>query len=466
MGTVADRQPDLSVIVVTHNRAELALLTLRSARAATRALEVQWIVVDSGSEDGTPEAIESAYADVRVLRERNVGFAAANNRGLELARGRYVLLLNPDVETVAGTYDELVAALEERPQIGVASVVQNAPDGRLQHSIRRFPSPWLAFGEALAAPRWTPLRGWREEEPRARRYRSEAAADWLVGAFLIARAQALADVGGLDERFFLYSEETDWCYRFHRAGWEVAHLPVMAVTHHTGQRAACRPVRAAELREGAVRAQALRRSARGGDPRGARAAPRAARRGGRAAGRGGRARGPDATPAGCAERGRAARARSRAGTRGAAVRARSGEALVALGKSSGEASVDRLGEGGSGEALVDPAQGLLGAVPRQFEGALARERPSRSRRSPSRASSATARRTPGASAAGRVQRGVAGGAPGLAQVVGDERTPAAHVLGDLDHRRAVVELGAGRGVDADVGVGDQRRRRARGGRGR
>jgi GT2 family glycosyltransferase len=234
MGTVADRQPDLSVIVVTHNRAELALLTLRSARAAMRALEVQWIVVDSGSEDGTPEAIESAHADVRVLRERNVGFAAANNRGLELARGRYVLLLNPDVETVAGTYDELVAALDARPQIGVASVVQNAPDGRLQHSIRRFPSPWLAFGEALAAPRWTPLRGWREEEPRARRYRSEAAADWLVGAFLIARAQALADVGGLDERFFLYSEETDWCYRFHRAGWEVAHLPVMAVTHHTG----------------------------------------------------------------------------------------------------------------------------------------------------------------------------------------------------------------------------------------
>ncbi|HEY3758586.1 MAG TPA: glycosyltransferase family 2 protein [Solirubrobacteraceae bacterium] len=227
-------RPDLSVIVVTHNRPELALLTLRSARAAIRELAVQWIVVDSGSSDGTPETIAAEYPDVELLREQNVGFAAANNRGLQLVRGRYVLLLNPDVETMTGTYDELVAALDARPEIGVASVVQNNPDGSLQHSIRRFPSPLLAFGEAFAASRWTPLRRWREEEPRAPLYRTDVPADWLVGAFLIARAIALAEVGGLDERFFLYSEETDWCFRFHRAGWQVAHLPVMAVTHHTG----------------------------------------------------------------------------------------------------------------------------------------------------------------------------------------------------------------------------------------
>jgi GT2 family glycosyltransferase len=233
-GVTVEERPDLSVIVVTHNRTELALRTLRSARAAVRDLRVQWIVVDSGSSDGTPEAIESECTDVWVLRERNIGFAAANNRGLQYARGRYVLLLNPDVETVTGTFDDLLATLDARREIGVASVVQNAPDGSLQYSIRRFPSPWLAFGEAIAAPRWTPLRGWREEEPRAGLYRTEASVDWLVGAFLIVRAQALEDVGPLDERFFLYSEEIDWCYRFHRAGWRVSHLPVMAVTHHTG----------------------------------------------------------------------------------------------------------------------------------------------------------------------------------------------------------------------------------------
>jgi GT2 family glycosyltransferase len=230
-----EHSPDLSVIVVTHNRAELALTTLRSAQSAIRELHVQWIVVDSGSSDGTPETIESECPDVQVLREQNVGFAAANNRGLALANGRYVLLLNPDVETTSGTFDELVATLDARHEIGVASVIQTTPTGQLEHTIRHFPSPWLAVGEAIAPSRFTPLWRWREEEPRTACYRSEAQVDWLVGAFLIARAQALQEVGGLDERFFLYSEETDWCYRFRQAGWEVSHLPVMTVIHHTSR---------------------------------------------------------------------------------------------------------------------------------------------------------------------------------------------------------------------------------------
>lgn len=232
--TNAGRRADLSVIIVTHNRTELALATLRSARAAAEALDVQWIVVDSGSEDGTPATIEAGFPDLLLLRERNIGFAAANNVGLRYASGRYVLLLNPDVEVASGTFAELLAALDERPRVGVASVRQQAPDGRLQYSIRRFPSPRLALGEAVAGSRWTPLRRWREEEPRPQLYERETAADWLVGAFLIVRAEALAQVGGLDERFFLYSEETDWCYRFHRAGWLVSHLPTMSVTHYSG----------------------------------------------------------------------------------------------------------------------------------------------------------------------------------------------------------------------------------------
>jgi hypothetical protein len=227
-------RPDLSIIVVTHNRPELAITTLRSAKAAMGDLTVEWIVIDSGSSDGTPDAIETAFKDVHVLREQNIGFAAANNRGLLDAKGRYVLLLNPDVETISGTFEELVATLDSQEGIGVASVIQNSADGSLQYSVRRFPSPWLALGEAVAAARWTPLRRWREEESRTAVYHGETPADWLVGAFLIARAEALADVGPLDERFFLYSEETDWCYRFHQAGWTVAHLPVMSVIHHTG----------------------------------------------------------------------------------------------------------------------------------------------------------------------------------------------------------------------------------------
>ncbi len=240
-GAMGELRPDLSVIVVTHDRTELALATLRSARAAAGALEVQWLVVDSGSTGDTPNVIERELPEVSVLRCANIGFAAANNRGLAFAGGRYVLLLNPDVEIVSGTFADLVAALDARPEVGIASVIQQGADAELQHSIRRYPSPRRAFGEALALP-WG---GWREEEQAPSCYREERSVDWLVGAFLIARAEAVREIGGLDERFFLYSEETDWCYRARAAGWDVRHLPQMVVTHHTA--ATYRPELAAQL---------------------------------------------------------------------------------------------------------------------------------------------------------------------------------------------------------------------------
>jgi GT2 family glycosyltransferase len=229
-------RPDLSVIVVTHNGRVRALDTLRSALAAAGDVAVEWLVVDNGSSDGTPDAIAAELPEVELLRRPNRGFAAGNNVGLRRARGRYVLLLNPDVEVLSGRLDELVAAMDARPELGMASVVQRGTDGELQPSIRRFPSPLRDLGEALFAAYWPLLRSLQELETRADRYRDERPAEWLVGAFLIARREAIRDVGPMDERFFLYSEEIDWCFRFWRAGWPIAHLPVMTVTHHAGKR--------------------------------------------------------------------------------------------------------------------------------------------------------------------------------------------------------------------------------------
>ena len=230
--TTEARTPDLSVIVVTHNRTGLALETLRSARAAVEHLDVEWHVVDSGSVEPTAEAIERELPDVHVTRAGNDGFAAANNHALLIAEGRYVLLLNPDVEVAAGTLDALIAALDERPEVGMASVIQRTPDGGLEYSMRRNPSPLRTVGEALVPGRLSRRWGLGEIEGRRRYYLSERSAHWLCGAFLIARAEAVRDVGLLDDRFFLYSEETDWCYRCRRSGWDVRHLPVMDVIHH------------------------------------------------------------------------------------------------------------------------------------------------------------------------------------------------------------------------------------------
>jgi GT2 family glycosyltransferase len=229
-------RPDLSVIVVTHNGREMALQTLRSGLAAGRDVSAEWLVVDAGSTDGTADAIERALPEVRVIRRENRGFAASNNVGLEVARGRYVLLLNPDVEIRSGTLGELIAAMDKRPGVGLASVVHRGSDGALQPSIRRFPSPLRSFGEAFFAAHWPVLRTWQELETRPDRYEREGAADWLVGAFLLARRDAVEEVGPMDERFFLYSEEIDWCYRFWLAGWPVSHLPEMEITHHAGGR--------------------------------------------------------------------------------------------------------------------------------------------------------------------------------------------------------------------------------------
>ena len=229
-------RPDLSVIVVTHNGCKMALTTLRSALAARGKASVEWLVVDAGSTDGTPAAIEREFGHARVFRRDNRGFAASNNVALGVARGRYVLLLNPDVEIRSGTLGDLVAAMDARPELGLASVVQRGTDGELQTSIRRFPSPLRSLGEALFAAHWPVLRTFQELETRTARYERGGSAEWLVGAFLIARREAVQAVGPMDERFFLYSEETDWCYRFWQAGWPVAHLPVMAITHHGGGR--------------------------------------------------------------------------------------------------------------------------------------------------------------------------------------------------------------------------------------
>jgi N-acetylglucosaminyl-diphospho-decaprenol L-rhamnosyltransferase len=226
--------PDLSVAVVTHNGREQALATLRSAIASAGPIDVEWLVVDSGSSDGTPDAIERALSDVQVFRSANRGFAHGNNLALERARGRYVLLLNPDVEIRTGTLARLVHALDERPRVGAAGVVQRGTDRRLLPSIRRFPTPGRDLGEALFAARWPVLRHLQELDLDFERYFEERPADWVSGAFLVARRKAIEQVGPLDERFFLYSEEIDWCHRIRGAGWEIRHLPVMEVIHHCG----------------------------------------------------------------------------------------------------------------------------------------------------------------------------------------------------------------------------------------
>jgi GT2 family glycosyltransferase len=228
-------RPDVSVIVVTHNGCDMALRVLHTARGAAGPIDAEWLVVDSGSTDGTPDAIERELPDVSVIRRPNIGFAAGNNVALRAARGRYLLLLNPDIEIVDGSLADLVAAMDERPEVGIGSAVTHYPDGVLQETIRRFPSPMRQLGEALMLTRLPRFAHLTEDECRPEVYEREQSADWLSGSFLLARREAVAQAGGMDERFFLFSEETDWCLRVRRVGWDIRHFPTMRLTHHTGR---------------------------------------------------------------------------------------------------------------------------------------------------------------------------------------------------------------------------------------
>jgi|tagenome__1003787_1003787.scaffolds.fasta_scaffold20979834_4 N-acetylglucosaminyl-diphospho-decaprenol L-rhamnosyltransferase len=224
---------DLSIVIVTHNGRDLAIETIESAREASDGISVEWVIVDCGSSDDTPDAIEARWPEIDVLRLENVGFAAGNNAGFAVARGRYLLALNPDTLVRWGQFKDLVDAMDARPQVGASSVIQERVDGSFQ-SIRRDPSVTRALSEALCLHRLPGFSSLQERVVDQFAYNEELEADWLVGAVLMLRREALGDVGVFDERFFLYSEEADLCLRLRDAGWHVRHLPVMRILHYCG----------------------------------------------------------------------------------------------------------------------------------------------------------------------------------------------------------------------------------------
>lgn len=227
---------DLAIVVVSTNEAHWldACLTTVFDHAGDATLDV--VVVDNESTDGTRNLVESKFARARVVTSENRGFGHANNRGALTCTARYVLFLNPDTEVVQGTFGELVRALDERPQVGLAGVRQITGKGDLWPTIRRFPSFTRAFAEALVSERWPVSGTWLgERELDLSLYDKEVECDWTSGSFMLARHEALLSAGLLDERFFIYSEEPDLCLRMRRAGWSVRHLPTMTIVHHAAK---------------------------------------------------------------------------------------------------------------------------------------------------------------------------------------------------------------------------------------
>lgn len=227
---------DLAIIVVSTNEARWLEPCLRTVFEHAGSARLDVVVVDNASSDGTRDLVESRFPEARVVSSANHGFGHANNRGALTCTARYLLFLNPDTEVVAGTFGQLVAALDERPEVGLVGVRQVTADGELWPTIRRYPSFVRAVAEALGSERWPFCGRWLgERELDLSLYDQELECDWTSGSFMLARREALLSGGIFDERFFIYSEDPDLALRIKKAGWRVRHLPTMTIIHHAAK---------------------------------------------------------------------------------------------------------------------------------------------------------------------------------------------------------------------------------------
>jgi N-acetylglucosaminyl-diphospho-decaprenol L-rhamnosyltransferase len=227
---------DLAIITVSTNEGRWLRPCLSTVFAHLGEISADVVVVDNDSTDGTAELVAAEFPRARVVGSENHGFSHANNRALMTCDARYVLFLNPDTEVLDGTFADLVAAMDARPEVGLVGVRQVNGEGRLDPTIRRFPNALRALGDAFAAERLPGRPSWLGERERdAAAYEVECPIDWTSGSFMLTRREAIESAGFLDERFFIYSEETDLCRRIKQAGWEIRHLPQMTIVHHAGK---------------------------------------------------------------------------------------------------------------------------------------------------------------------------------------------------------------------------------------
>lgn len=224
---------DVTVIIVSWNTREILRRCLHSIYDQTKSVQFDVIVVDNGSTDGSAEMVRSEFPRViLVCNAENRGFAAANNEGIRRARSRYILLINSDTIVLSAAIDKTVAFADANPRAALVGCRILNADGTWQPSCYLFPSVLnlflLAFGLSKLCPR---NRFFGRERMVWWQGRSQRRVDMIKGCFMLARQQAIEQVGLMDEEFFLYAEDADWCYRFAEAGWQIIFTPEAEIVH-------------------------------------------------------------------------------------------------------------------------------------------------------------------------------------------------------------------------------------------
>ena len=225
---------DVSIVILNYKSKGLVRQCVKTIALLPPAVRHEVIVVDNGSDDGVGEMLARRHPDVRFVQTgANLGYAAGNNAGIRAAKGRYVVIMNPDITVRPGAVDALVAFMDANPDVGMAGPKLVRPDGSIDESCFRFPSPAIPLyrrtplgitGRGRAAVADYVMADFGRDETRD--------VDWLLGAVVIARRSAIEKVGMLDEGYFLYFEDTDWCRRFWEAGERVVFFHDATMVHY------------------------------------------------------------------------------------------------------------------------------------------------------------------------------------------------------------------------------------------
>lgn len=237
---------DLSIIIVNYNTQRLTLNCLRSVYESVTDYSYEVILIDNASWDDSVSIIQEQYSQVRLIpNTENLGFAKANNQGMRIAEGRYVLLLNSDTVIEPNTLDIMIRFMDDNPTVGASGCKVVLPDGSLDKACRRgFPTPLATLFYVSKLSKLFP------KNPKINAYHREDLdpnesypIDCLVGAFMMVRRGAIENVGLLDENFFMYFEDTDWCYRLKEAGWTNYYYPKTTILHYKRASSRNKPMR-------------------------------------------------------------------------------------------------------------------------------------------------------------------------------------------------------------------------------
>jgi GT2 family glycosyltransferase len=225
---------ELSVAIVNWNAEDLLIQCLGFINQMMPGMRKEVFVVDNGSANGMSTIVKERFPEVNLIQnQRNVGFAKANNQAFRLSKGKYLLLLNPDTKVKEGAIERLISFMDIHPDAGVAGGQLLNGDGSRQNSIANFPSLATELLNKSLLRRFFP----KKFPGKERNYSGPVEVDSVIGACMMVRRVALEQVGLLDEDYFLFLEETDWCYRMKRAGWKVYHVPQAEVYHFQGKSA-------------------------------------------------------------------------------------------------------------------------------------------------------------------------------------------------------------------------------------